>query len=352
MRSRAYFGVLFSIACLGCGAAGTAQTAPAQPANAPEAGSGSARALRAAASDKLAALEPGAIPKSGVDAARFELGRKLFFEQRLSADGKIACASCHKAELGGADGLRVAIGVFGKPNPHNSPSIFNVGLLHGAHWRADRESLEDQAARSPLGAASFGNHDAAEAVGRLRDAGYAAQFASAFPGEEPAISLEHFGVALAVYERTLQTPGRWDAFLKGDDSALNAQEEAGAKLFLDLGCAACHSGAGLGGTSLRKFGVVEPYASATGVETPDLGRFDVTKAEQDRFVFKVAMLRDVAETAPYFHDGSVDDLGRAVQVMARVQLGQTLTDPQVADLVAFLKTLSGPAPEWFSPPPM
>jgi cytochrome c peroxidase len=347
MNSRAFLTVLFSVACVGCGA-----SAPAKPADATQAANGSARALRDAASSKFVALEAAAIPHEGVDAARFALGRKLFFEQRLSADGKIACASCHKAELGGADGLPVAVGVFGRANPRNSPSIFNVSQQSLQHWRADRESLEDQAARSPLGAASFGNQDPAEAVGRLRDAGYAAEFAGAFPGEEPAISLEHFASAVALYERTLLTPGRWDAFLKGDDAALNAQEQAGAKLFLDLGCAGCHSGAGLGGTSLRKFGVVEPYASATGAATPDPGRFDATHDDKDRFVFKVAMLRNVGETAPYFHDGSVGELGQAVRVMARVQLGQALTDPQVADLVAFLKALSGRAPEWFSAPAM
>jgi cytochrome c peroxidase len=309
-----------------------------------------AAALRERALTKLSPIRAAAPPADGLEATRFALGRKLFFEKRLGADGDVACASCHVTELGGGDGRAKSIGVNGKQNPRNAPSIFNVGLQPLQHWRADRESLEDQASRSPLGPASFGNADEPAAVARLKDAGYEPEFARAFPAEQPPITLAHFGAAVSAFERSLSTPARFDAFLSGDDGALDAREQRGLSAFLELGCASCHAGPGLGGEQLRKFGVVSPYAQATHAQNPDVGRLDVTKAENDRFVFKVPQLRNVADSAPYFHDGSVTELGQAVTIMALVQLGQQLNEAQNAELVAFLRALSGPAPAWFGAP--
>jgi cytochrome c peroxidase len=341
--------VVIALLAVGCGDDRT--TAPASTAahQASDAGT-SVAALREKVSEMFGSVDSGSIPQDGTDALRFSLGRKLFFEQRVSADGQIACASCHVAAHGGGDGLAVSVGVFGRANPRNAPTVFNAGLQPFQHWRADRMSLADQAARSPLGMTSFGNQEEMEAMGRLRDAGYEDEFERAFPGEQPALSLDHFGSAVASFEQTLSTPGRIDAFLNGDDSALTSDEQAGLSAFVDLGCAGCHNGPGFGGQMLQKFGVVEPYADATGSAMPDQGRFDVTQDEADRFVFKVPMLRNVGESAPYFHDGSAAELDRAVRVMARVQLGSQLTDTQVAILVAFLRALSGPVPDWFSAP--
>lgn len=339
--------LLFASGLASCAHGGAPDSSTAQPTAADK---GAAAQLRERARVVLAPIHAATPPEQGEEAARFALGRKLFFEKRLGADGNVACASCHVAQLGGADGRAKSIGVNGKENPRNAPSIFNVSLQQLQHWRADRESLEDQAARSPLGPASFGNPDEAAAVARLRDAGYEADFAAAFPGEQPAITLAHFGSAVATYERTLTTPARFDAFLEGDDGALDAREQRGLSAFLELGCASCHGGPGLGGEQLRKFGVVSPYAEATHVDNPDLGRFDVTKVESDRFVFKVPQLRNVASSGPYFHDGSVGELPEAVRIMAQVQLGQSLDETQTADLVAFLGALSGTVPAWFSAP--
>lgn len=299
-------------------------------------------------------LQPIVVPSPGNDsvtAARIALGRRLFFENRVSMDGNVSCAHCHLPDKRASDGLPKAIGVFGKENPRNAPSIFNAALNFKQHWRGDRESLEDQAEKSLLGPASFGNPDQATAMSKLKAIpAYAGAFAKAFPGDKDPINSKNWGVAVGAFERTLLTPSKFDAFLMGDASALTKQEAAGLRKFIDLGCASCHNGAGVGGNSFQKFGVVSDYWKATGVTTPDKGRADVTKNDADLYVFKVASLRNVAKTAPYFHDGSVDDLARAVKIMSKTQLGQDLSEKDAADIVAFLGALTGPVPANYSAP--
>jgi cytochrome c peroxidase len=302
--------------------------------------------LRQRAARSFSPLDAPPVPEG----PRFELGRRLFFDERLSADGQVSCSTCHLVQFGGADGLAFAVGVSGRKNPRNAPSVFNATLQSAQHWRGDRASLADQAARAPLGMASFGNQDEAEALARLRAADYQAGFERAFPDADAALSLANLGTAIAAFEDTLITPGRFDEFLRGDNAALDARELAGLELFLDSGCVDCHEGPGLGGQQLVKFGVTKPYEQATGSAVVDQGRFDVTQREQDRFVFKAPMLRNVGETAPYFHDGNVIGLEQAVRVMLDVQLGLSLQDFEVDNLAAFLRALSGEAPEWYSSP--
>ena len=297
-------------------------------------------------------LPAAPVAQDAVAKARVALGRRLFYENRVSQDGNVSCGHCHQGELAAADGLPKAIGVFGKVNPRNAPTIFNASLQFKQHWRGDRESLEDQAEKSPLGAASYGNPDFAAVTTRLRSIpGYAEAFAEAFPGESDPITQKNWGAAIAAFERTLLTPARFDAFLAGDPKALTATELAGLKKFIDLGCASCHDGAGVGGASFQKFGVAEDYWKATGSAPVDKGRADVTKNDADLYVFKVPQLRNVARTAPYFHDGSVAELPRAVKIMAKVQLGQELKDQDAADIVAFLGSLTGPVPANYAPLP-
>ncbi len=298
----------------------------------------------------LAPLPPVPAAGDATTRGRVTLGRRLFFENRISQDGNVSCGHCHQAELAASDGLPKAIGVFGKANPRNAPSIFNAGLQFKQHWRGDRELLEDQAEKSLTGAASFGNPDFAAVKAKLvAIPGYKEAFGKAFPGDADPISSKNFGQAVAAFERTLLTPSRYDAFLAGDAKALSAAEQAGLRKFIDLGCAACHNGPGLGGKSFQKFGVAEDYWKETGVATPDKGRADVTKNDADLYVFKVAQLRNVAKTAPYFHDGSVAELPKAVRIMGKVQLGKDLGDKDVADIVAFLGALSGPVPANYAP---
>ncbi len=177
--------------------------------------------------------------------------------------------------------------------------------------------------------------------------GYPALFAQAFPGQADPVTADNWGKAIGAYMRTLVTPSSFDAFLAGDDRALSSAAQAGLRTFIQVGCVACHNGVGVGGTMYQKFGLVEDYWKATGSTTIDKGRFDVTQNPADMHVFKVPSLRNVAMTPPYFHDGSIATLPAAVRVMARVQLGRTLTDGEVVDIVAFLESLTGQLPADF-----
>jgi cytochrome c peroxidase len=283
---------------------------------------------------------------------KVELGRRLFFETRVSADGNVSCAHCHLPDRHGADGLAKSVGVFGKENARNAPTVFNAAMQFKQHWRGDRESLADQAQKALLGPASFGNSDYVTPIAKLQAIpGYRELFGKAFPGNDNPVNEKRWGEAISAYEWTLLTRSRFDAFLEGDANALSNAEKTGLRKFIDTGCANCHDGAAVGGASFQKFGVVQDYWKSTGVVEPDKGRYDVTKNEADLYVFKVPSLLNVADTAPYFHDGSVSDLPRAVRIMAEVQLGGDLADEDVEELVVFLRSLSGPVPSNFSPLP-
>ncbi len=246
-----------------------------------------------------------------------------------------------------------SIGALHRLNPHNAPTVLNAALQFTQHWVGNRASVEEQATKSFLGPASFGNPDEAAVIDKIKALpGHAAAFARAFPGEGEPVTLEHAGVAIGAYERTLVTPSPFDAFLSGDTSALGERAQAGLRAFVTEGCAACHNGPGVGGGSFRKFGVIEDYWAATGSDPVDEGRYGETRDPADRYVFKVPSLRNVAMTPPYFHDGSVRTLPEAVGVMARVQLGRLLTEEQVQHLVAFLKSLTGELPSDFAAEPV
>lgn len=287
-----------------------------------------------------------------IPAARVALGRQLFFDARLSVDGTVSCATCHQPALYGTDALPRSIGAGYRLNTRNAPSVLNAALQFKAHWIGDRDNVETQALKSLTGPASFGNSDDTAVVRKLAALGYADDFARAFPGEPDPIRPEHWGRAIGAYERTLVTPAPFDAYLHGDLAALQPAAQRGLETFIGIGCATCHNGVGVGGASFRKFGQVEDYWQATGSQPVDAGRYTVTRDPADRFVFKVPSLRNAAMTPPYFHDGSVATLASAVRVMARVQLGKTLTTAQVDDLVAFLHSLTGTLPADFATAPV
>jgi cytochrome c peroxidase len=186
-------------------------------------------------------------------------------------------------------------------------------------------------------------------IQKLKALGYESAFKAAFPGDPEPIKPDNWGKAIGSYERTLVTPAPFDAYLQGQPAALPDAAQRGLKTFIETGCANCHGGVGLGGTAFQKFGVVSDYWLATGNPERDSGRFAITQDPADQYRFKVPGLRNVGMTAPYFHDGSVADLAQAVRIMGQVQLGQTLTPGQVADLVAFLKSLTGTVPQHFAP---
>jgi cytochrome c peroxidase len=277
-----------------------------------------------------------------------ELGRALFWDTRISLDGKTACASCHPASDWGADRRPASIDARGEPTSRHSPTIFNSMTQPTLRWLGDRKSGADQAEGSMVGSMGFKTKQAA--VEKLRELEYGAAFKAAYPSDADPMTPVNYGRALAAYQGSLVTPAPFDRYLAGDDYALGAPQKAGLRAFIQSGCSGCHKGPLLGGTMMMKFGLVKDYWTETGSKKPDAGRFAVTKKEEDRYVFRVPMLRNVAKTAPYFHDGSVETLDRAVQVMGAVQLGRKLDDATTASIVAFLESLTGEVPRHYAPP--
>lgn len=277
-----------------------------------------------------------------------ELGRALFWDTRVSSDGKTACASCHPARDWGADRRRFSPDARGALTSRHSPTVFNSMSQPTLRWLGDRKSGADQAEGSMTGSMGFASKQAG--IERLTQLEYLSAFGAAYPQDAEPLSARNYGRALAAYQATLTTPAPFDRFLAGDDRALNQRQKAGLRVFVATGCAGCHNGINFGGATLQKFGLVKDYWLETGSEKVDQGRFATTKKEEDRYVFRVPMLRNVAKTAPYFHDGTVERLDRAVRVMASVQLGRTLDDAAVADIVAFLESLTGEVPANYAPP--
>jgi cytochrome c peroxidase len=291
---------------------------------------------------------PSSMPseQNPITPAKVRLGKVLFFELRISSDGTVSCAKCHPISLYAADGLKKALGNHCKENPRNSPTIFNAASQISEHWIGNRTSVEDQAKQALVGPPAFGM-PSYESVERILKGmkGYRALFQEAFPGEKDPVTVENLAKAVGAFERTLMTPAPFDDFMRGNAGALTDPQKRGLNAFLDAGCITCHFSPYVGGQVYQKFGVFEPYAKYTESKPIDEGRFAVTRSEADRFFFKVPVLRNVAMTRPYFHDGSVDQLERAVWIMAKIQLGRELEKRQSSDIVAFLAALTGRIPE-------
>jgi cytochrome c peroxidase len=288
-----------------------------------------------------AALQP--LPDSvQFDPEKAALGRRLFHDPSLSIDGTLSCASCHSLDQGGADARRVSIGVHNQLGPINSPTVLNARYNFRQFWDGRAADLREQASGPMANPLEMGNtlENAVATIGRSED--YVARFRALYAD---GLTLNNLVDAIAVYEETLVTPSRVDRFLKGDIHALNQDELAGAELFVTQGCISCHQGVNVGGSSFQKVGTVRNYFADRGNPTvADNGRYNVTHNEADRFMFKVPTLRNVALTAPYFHDASQATLDDAVRTMARYQLGRDLDNAQVAHLVAFLRALTGEIP--------
>jgi cytochrome c peroxidase len=297
-------------------------------------------------------------PQRPITPARVALGRALFFETRVSTDGKVSCGSCHQPMFYGTDALPVSVGNSGKLVPRNAPTVFNTALQFVQHYGGNRVDVEEQAVKALVGALAYGNADYAAFEARLRALpDYRAMFEKAFPGEAEPMTAANWGLAIGAYERVLLTPAPFDRYLQGDTAALNAQAQRGLEKFMSFGCAGCHNGVTVGGQMYQKFGITQDYWLATGstenalLKGRDKGRFHDTKDEADAFIFKVQQLRNVAVTPPYFHDGSVAKLDDAVRIMAKVQLGRDLSEADVADIVAFLGSLTGEVPAQFAAVP-
>lgn len=286
-------------------------------------------------------------PAPGDTEARVALGRLLFFDKRLSKNHDVSCNSCHDLATYGSDHVPLSQGHKGRKGRRNSPTVYNVGGYIAQFWDGRAPTLEIQA-EGPL----FDDEEMAMPDDRRVEATirsmpeYVKHFQEAFPGEKQPVSLVNVTKALAAFQRQLTTPSRFDQFLAGQPEALSAQERRGLELFVSSGCITCHGGPAVGGTSFQRMGLLEPYP-----KTEDLGRYEVTRNEEDRMKFRVPTLRNVEKTAPYLHDGSVAQLDETVRVMARYQLGTALSPEQVDELVAFLRSLTGELPAQCLTPP-
>jgi cytochrome c peroxidase len=275
-----------------------------------------------------------------IDMAKIALGEALFRDARLSRDGTVACTSCHQLDEGGDDGRTRSIGADGRLLDFNTPTVFNAGLNFRLNWRGNFRALEEQN-EAVLLDPSLMNTSWEELLPKLRgDSAYADGFAAAY-GSAP--DRDNVLDALAAFQRSLVTPdARFDRYLRGERSALSAEEVRGYELFKDYGCIACHQGANIGGNLFQKFGIfVDPFANQETRSDGDLGRLTITRQERDRHVFRVPSLRNVALTAPYFHDGRTASLTEAVRIMADSQLGRELPEADVRSIVGFLNTLTG-----------
>ena len=277
---------------------------------------------------------------TNLDARKIALGRKLFNDPRLSRNNQVACSNCHNLKTGGTDGKARSIGIGGAMGVINAPTVFNSGFNFSQFWDGRAETLEKQIDGPVQSAVEMGS-SWPEVIGKLKSSPeYVQAFGQIYPD---GIHSDHVKDSVAEFERSLSTPdSRFDRYLRHDANALSSREQKGYKLFKSLGCASCHQGVNVGGNMYQKLGVLAPYFADRGhITAADRGRFNVTGDPQDMYMFKVPSLRNVALTAPYFHDGSAATLPDAVRVMAKYQLGRPLMEQEVELIVEFLKTLTG-----------
>ena len=280
--------------------------------------------------------EVASAPDRPLTRERVDLGRMLYYDKRLSKTHDISCNSCHQLDAFGADGEPTSPGHKGQRGGRNSPTSLNAALHIAQFWDGREPDVEAQAkgpVTNPIEMAMPSPEATEKVLGSIP--GYAPLFRKAFPGEAQPITYDNMATAIGAFERGLMTPGPFDAFMNGDLKALDKAQQAGLAAFLSKGCASCHLGPAVGGTLYRKIGLVKPYA------TKDRGRIEVTGKEADLYVFKVPSLRNIAQTGPYFHDGSVGSLSEAIQLMGRHQLGIELTPEEMGNIFAFLMSLTG-----------
>ena len=287
-------------------------------------------------------LEPfQPLPRSvALDAGKVALGERLFLDQRLSADDTVSCASCHDLAHGGVDNRHRSIGIHGRMGTINAPTVFNSGFNFVQFWDGRAPTLEaqiDGPVNNPLEMGS----NWPQVLGKLQaDADYRKQFARLYAD---GLTVDNVKDAIATFERSLITPdSRFDRFLRGDNAAMDATEQRGFELFQSYGCSSCHQGINVGGNMYEKMGLMGDYfADRGGVAEADKGRYNVNHDDESMHEFKVPSLRNVALTAPYFHDGHAETLEQAVAIMARYQLGRSMPNDDMHAIVAFLHCLTG-----------
>lgn len=279
--------------------------------------------------------------------AKIDLGRMLYYENRLSKSQKFSCNSCHMLDKYGVDNEPTSEGHKGQHGNRNSPTCYNAAGHIAQFWDGRAADIEAQAKGPVLNPVEMAMPDEKTVVATLKSMPeYVALFQKAFPGEKDPINYDNMAKAIGAFERKLVTPSRWDKFLAGDQKALTDAEKAGFLKFVDSGCSSCHMGALVGGSMYQKLGVVKAYPGLK-----DNGRMDATKKAEDKAFFKVPSLRNVEKTYPYFHDGQVKTLDEAISKMGEYELGKQLSPADVASIAAWLKTLTGTIPADFIKPP-
>lgn len=275
------------------------------------------------------------------------LGKQLYFETALSINGELSCNSCHFVDRYGVDNEPTSPGHDGTRGNRNSPTVYNAYFHISQFWDGRAADLQEQAMGPILDPVEMGMPDSGHAVKNIKEIEeYLAFFEEVFPDQEDPITYYNITKAIGEFEKTLSTPAPFDNFMEGDLSALDDEQKAGLELFIKTGCTTCHTGGGLGGNMYQKFGLVKaPYWEYTNSQRQDKGRFDATENDIDMYFFKVPSLRNVAKTGPYFHDGSIADLGEAISIMAEVQLGVELEENEVQSIIKFLESLTGDIPE-------
>lgn len=279
------------------------------------------------------------------DSIAVKLGKHLFYDTRLSGEGNISCNSCHNLNTYGVDNERFSPGdVEGTFGNRNSPTVLYAALHKMQFWDGRAETVEEQAAGPILNPIEHNIKDEDQLVNRLKEVElYQDMFAKAY-GDE-GITFNNVLNAIGAFERTLMPESRFDKFLEGDESALNEKEKRGLEGFIESGCITCHSGIAIGGQMLQKFGLFDEYWKQTQSEKIDLGLYEISENEVEKYFFKVPGLRNIEHTHPYFHDGSVADLKKAVEIMAELQTARDLSEGEIDDMVAFLSSLSADVPE-------
>ncbi len=276
---------------------------------------------------------------------KVQLGKKLYFDNRLSKDNTQSCNTCHNLDTYGVDNQPTSKGNNGGLGTRNSPTTLNAALHMSQFWDGREPDVEAQAGGPVLNPVEMEMPSEEAVVNRLSGVEeYKQLFAKAFPNDEDAVSYENMKKAIGAYERKLITPSKFDDYLEGSEDALTDEEKEGLETYIKVGCTTCHMGNVLGGQMYQKFGLFGNYWDLTKSEKIDNGRFDVTKNEADKYFFKVSSLRNIEYTGPYFHDGSVADLKESVKIMAKAELNKDLTEEELASIVTFLKTLNGEVP--------
>jgi cytochrome c peroxidase len=286
-------------------------------------------------------------PPTGVQAERVDVGRRLFYDTHLSENNSVSCNSCHLLDRYGVDHQPTSTGHDRRLGFRNSPTVYNSGLEFAQFWDGHAKDLPTQAVGPMMNPVEMGMSGPEQVVAHVRsNPAYVHGLHEAFPNAADPVSMDTITQSIASFEAGLLTPSRWDRYLQGDTEALTAEEKQGLRVFLRTGCGACHAGKDMGGNSYEQLGAANELQG----EQNDRGRVLATLESRDSMFFKVPTLRNVDQTAPYFHDGHIATLEEAVRVMGRQQADTELSDAEIHSIVTFLYALTGPIPTHYIQP--